>query len=213
MKSPQPLPLEHLRLIAGPRLELDLPRLARRPHRLQQRGANLRVDRPFLPPDVQVAGRDFVCHPLIHQFTDQGMPGLPLDHKGVSRGASFTVKRLIAAIRDQRQPVPLHLESALAEHAVLARPELARHDGFGAQLQELLVVRKPGCVALGPVEHALPECAFGQRIRNGILEGSKAAELLAPPLAHRLAELAVEVAEEEERLPAAPLLAHEEQRR
>ena len=74
-------------------------------------------------------------------------------------------------------------------------------------------MREPAGVALAPVEGALPESGLRQRIRNGVAEAGEALEFVAPSLAHRLAELAWEVAEEEEGLPAAPLLAHEEERR
>ena len=82
-----------------------------------------------------------------------------------------------------------------------------------AQVEEVLVVRHPDVVGLGPVEHRSAEGALGQRIGDLALEPLESGELLAPAVAHRLAELAVEVAEEEERLPAAPLLAHEDERR
>jgi hypothetical protein len=55
--------------------------------------------------------------------------------------------------------------------------------------------------------------ARNARARLWIGERGEARELLAPAAPHRLAELAVEVAEEEERLVAGPLLAHEDERR
>src|SRR5438552_12281026 len=120
---------------------------------------------------------------------------------------------LVAAVRDQQQLAPGHLQGVLAEHAVLARAAVERHDVALAQAEELLVVRHPDLVGLGPVERGSLERALGERIGQLALEALEAGELLAPALAHRLAQLAVEIAEEEKRLAAAPLLAHEDQRR
>src|SRR5262249_27626116 len=65
---------------------------------------------------------------------------------------------------------------------------------------------------------AAPEGLLGQRIGNArarlrIRERGEARKFLAPAVAHRLAELAVEITEEEERLVAGPFLAHEDERR
>src|SRR5207248_1133416 len=57
------------------------------------------------------------------------------------------------------------------------------------------------------------ERALGKRIGDLAGEALEARELPAPSLAHRFTELAVEVTEKQKRLPAAPFLAHEDERR
>src|SRR6185503_20506144 len=100
--------------------------------------------------------------------------------------------------------------------------ELARGDLGSPQLEQLPVVREPAAAVRAarvlPAQHAALERLLGQRVgdaraRLGVRERGKTRELLASAVAHRLAELAVEVAEEEERLVTGPLLAHEEERR
>src|SRR3954463_15393619 len=118
--------------------------------------------------------------------------------------------------------VPEDLEGTLAEHAVAAGAEPARGDLGSPQLEQLPVVREPGAAVRAarvlPAQHATLEGLLGQRIGNararlGVGERGEASELLAPAVAQRFAELAVEVAEEEERLVAGPFLAHEDERR
>src|SRR5690348_8112274 len=58
----------------------------------------------------------------------------------------------VAAVGDQLQLSPGHLEAALAEHAVGAGAEIARHDVLLPQAEEVLVVREPDVVRLRPVE-------------------------------------------------------------
>src|SRR6185503_11045617 len=79
-------------------------------------------------------------------------------------------------------------------------------------------MREPARIALAPVEHGLLERALGEGVGDAladfrVLERGEALEFLAAAVADGIAELAVEVAEEEERLLAAPLLAHEQKRR
>src|SRR6185503_9497909 len=79
-------------------------------------------------------------------------------------------------------------------------------------------MREPARIALAPIERGLFERTFGERVGDAladfrVLERGEALELLAATVAHGIAELAVEVAEKEERLLTAPLFAHEEERR
>src|SRR3954467_14611201 len=74
-------------------------------------------------------------------------------------------------------------------------------------------MREPHLVRFRPVERGCLEGALGERVGHLALEALEARELLAPAVAHRFAQLAVEIAEELERLAAAPLLAHEDERR
>src|SRR5207237_5472086 len=116
--------------------------------------------------------------------------------------------RLITAVGNEHEPSPLHAKRALAEHAVASRAALERHDGRLAQREEMLVVRHADVVRLRPVEHRCLERALGKRIGDLAGEALEARELAAPSLAHRFAELAVEVTEKQKRLPAAPFLAN-----
>ena len=72
-------------------------------------------------------------------------------------------------------------------------------------------------VDLAPRELRGEEGRFGKRIRNFgdaavIGEFREAGELLAPSLSHGFRKVALEIAEEQERLARAPLLAHEQHR-
>src|SRR5260221_7003829 len=133
--------------------------------------------------------------------------------QGLSRRNAVHGDGAVAAVGDQRQAIPRHLEGALAQHAVAARPAVQRNDVLLAKTQKFAVVREPTRLAILPAQDAALEGRLGQRVRDSFLEAREARELLAPALAHRFAQLAVEITEEEERLPAAPLLAHEQERR
>src|SRR3954463_15647798 len=107
--------------------------------------------------------------------------------------------------------VPEDLEGTLAEHAVAAGAEPARGDLGSPQLEQLPVVREPAAALRAarvlPAQHAALEGLLGQRIGNtcarlGVGERGETRELLAPAVTHRFAQLAVEIAEEEERLMA-----------
>src|SRR6185436_16343329 len=133
--------------------------------------------------------------------------------QGLLRGKLLDRDSVVAAVGDQRQAAPRRLEGALAEHAVAPGAAIQRNDLLLSQQQQARVVREPGRVPVLPAQDAALEGGLGQRVGDPFLESGEARELLAPALAYRLAQLAVEIAEEEERLPAAPLLAHEQKRR
>src|SRR5262249_9521661 len=64
---------------------------------------------------------------------------------------------------------------------------------------------------LVPIELCRLEGRYGERIRHIIAVGLISfSELASPPLANRLRELAIEIAEERERRACAPFLAHEQ---
>ena len=86
---------------------------------------------------------------------------------------------------------------------------------LGAQAQQHPGAGEPavvgGAVLLAPVELGAGEGGLGQGVRHrGLRVGEEARELARPALAHRLAEVAVEVAEVLERDRRPPLLAHEQ---
>ena len=204
--------LEHLRLVAAPGRDPSLRALragpiafssaartsGRSPSRCPRRPGSWTRLRLFRSSDPPV--------------TDQGSPARRSPTAACAWGV-LRPHRLVAAVRDQRQAVPFHLEGALAEHAVLARAERARRDRARAELQQLLVMREPGRRRAWSSRARIAGTALGQRIRDGLLKEAKRLNSLRRPLRTASPSSPWKVAEEQERLAAAPLLAHEEQRR
>src|SRR5438128_11579146 len=93
--------------------------------------------------------------------------------------------RFSAAVGDEQQFPPRHLERALAEHAVAAGAAVEWDDVRLPETEQPLVVRHPDVIGFQPVERRSLECALGQRIGHLALEPLEARELLAAAFAHR----------------------------
>src|SRR5690606_14320315 len=156
-------------------------------------------------------------------------PGLPrpVVSPKERRGRRLDGERLVAQIREEeKRSAALHrpgdFDGAPGQKAVAAWAKAQRRDFVPATGEERAIELDP-CLALRalrlfPVKRGSPESGLGVGIGDalpcrGIAERAEACELPAPAVPHRLAELALEVAEVEEWPRAAPLLAHEEQGR
>ncbi len=102
-----------------------------------------------------------------------------------------------------------------------AKASEPRHDLGVADAKQAAIPFEPSGMGLRghlvPVELGRSEGGLGLRVGDAlprllVLELREFGELLAPPLAHGVGELADEIAEEWERLRSGPFLAHEQHR-